>query len=198
MVVTQTHGGPQWSGVEWAQQLLLHAYTHNSTRHSAPILTAVAYINWREGRGSKARQFLELALEADPTNRLARLSDLMIGCGMVSGWNMDDEGALRLTCLESTWTPVAGKMRPTTAGRYGATRKPRHAITADQNSCCVCSTDGRVTNVYLSNAGTSCRSAYIPHERLTGDISELAVSLWSWAKNNQQVMLHPAPAGMKC
>ena len=94
VLLAQTHGGPQWSRVEWAQQLLLHAYTHSSTKHSAPILTAIAFVNWWEGRGSKAHQFLQLALEADQAYRLARLSDLMIGSGMVAGWNMDKDRGL--------------------------------------------------------------------------------------------------------
>jgi len=100
--MAQTHGGPQWSRVEWAQQLLLHAYTHSSTKHSAPILTAIAFVNWWEGRGSKAHQFLQLALEADPAYRLARLSDLMIGSGMVAGWNMDKDRAFRPWGLEAS------------------------------------------------------------------------------------------------
>lgn len=48
------------------EQLLLHAYTRSGTRHSAPILTVIAFINWWEGRGSKAHQFLQIALEASP------------------------------------------------------------------------------------------------------------------------------------
>ncbi|MFE5835845.1 DUF4192 domain-containing protein [Arthrobacter sp. NPDC056493] len=95
ILLAQTHDKPQWSRVEWAQQLLLHAYTHSSTKHSAPLLTAVAFINWWEGRGSKAHQFLQLALEADPAYHLARVSDLMIGSGMVAGWNMDKGTAYR-------------------------------------------------------------------------------------------------------
>lgn len=102
VLLAQTHGKPQWSRVEWAQQLLLHAYTHSSTKHSAPLLTAVAFINWWEGRGSKAHQFLQLALEADPSYRLARLSDLMIGTGTVAGWNMDKDRAFRPSGLEAS------------------------------------------------------------------------------------------------
>lgn len=81
VLLAQTHSKPHWSRVEWAEQLLLHAYTHNSTRPSAPILTAIAFINWWEGRGSKAHQFLQLAFEADPGYRPARLSELMISSG---------------------------------------------------------------------------------------------------------------------
>ncbi|MCB5291695.1 DUF4192 family protein [Arthrobacter sp. SO3] len=81
ILLAQTNSKPHWSRVEWAEQLLLHAYTHSSTRHSAPILTAIAFINWWEGRGSKAHQFLPLALEADPGYHLARLSKLMISSG---------------------------------------------------------------------------------------------------------------------
>ncbi|MDP9696719.1 UNVERIFIED_ORG: hypothetical protein J2X79_004302 [Arthrobacter globiformis] len=95
ILLAQTHDKPEWSRVEWAQQLLLHAYTHSSTKHSAPILTAVAFINWWEGRGSKAHQFLQLALEADPAYHLARVSDIMIGSGMVAGWNMNKGTAYR-------------------------------------------------------------------------------------------------------
>jgi hypothetical protein len=102
VLLAQTHGGPQWSRVEWAQQLLLHAYTHSSTKHSAPILTAIAFVNWWEGRGSKAHQFLQLALEADPAYQLARLSDLMIGSGTVAGWNMDKDRAFRPWGLEAS------------------------------------------------------------------------------------------------
>ncbi|XTR52282.1 DUF4192 family protein [Pseudarthrobacter sp. So.54] len=70
--------------LEWAEHLLLHAYTHSSTGHSALILTAIAFINWREGQGSKAHQFLHLALEADPGYHLARLSEPMTCSGSVT------------------------------------------------------------------------------------------------------------------
>jgi hypothetical protein len=53
-----------------------------------------------EGRGSKAHQFLELALEADPGYHLARLSDQMIGSGMTAGWGMDKGTAYRDRGLE--------------------------------------------------------------------------------------------------
>ncbi|OOP60382.1 hypothetical protein BMF89_16725 [Arthrobacter sp. SRS-W-1-2016] len=95
ILLAQTPGKPQWDRVEWAQQILLHAYTHSSTKHSAPLLTAVGYINWWEGRGSKAHQFLELALEADPGYRLAKLSDQLLSYGMLAGWNMDKDTAYR-------------------------------------------------------------------------------------------------------
>ncbi|MDD1477901.1 DUF4192 domain-containing protein [Arthrobacter sp. H16F315] len=95
VLMAQTDSKPQWSRVEWAEQLLVHAYTHSATMHSAPTLTAIAFINWWEGRGSKAHQFLQLALEADPNYHLARLSDQMIGAGMVAGWSMDCGTAYR-------------------------------------------------------------------------------------------------------
>jgi hypothetical protein len=89
VLMAQTHSKPRWSRIEWAEQLLVHAYTHSANRHSAPTLTAIAFMNWWEGRGSKAHQFLQLALEADPSYHLARLSHQMIGAGMVAGWSMD-------------------------------------------------------------------------------------------------------------
>ncbi|WP_258868488.1 DUF4192 family protein [Arthrobacter sp. RT-1] len=66
---------PKWSRIELAQKLLLHAYTRTSAEHAAPVLTSFGYINWWEGTGSKAHQFLELALDSDPAYRLARFSD---------------------------------------------------------------------------------------------------------------------------
>ncbi|GAA5194050.1 hypothetical protein GCM10023346_20570 [Arthrobacter gyeryongensis] len=99
ILLAQTPGRPQWDRVEWAQQILLHACTHSSTKHSAPLLTAIGYINWWEGRGSKAHQFLELALEADPGYRLARLSDQLLSYGMLAGWNMDKNTAYRMRGL---------------------------------------------------------------------------------------------------
>jgi len=60
-----------------------HAYTRTSSEHAAPVLTAIGYINWWEGRGSKGHQFFELAL--DTVYRIARLSDQIIGSGIVAG-----------------------------------------------------------------------------------------------------------------
>jgi len=95
ILFAQTDSAPQWSRVEWAQQLLLHAYTRTSPEHAAPVLTTIGYINWWEGRGSKAHQFLQLALDTDPSYRLARLSDQMIGSGIVAGWNMNRNTAYK-------------------------------------------------------------------------------------------------------
>jgi hypothetical protein len=95
ILFTQTQEPPKWSRIEWAQQLLLHAYTRTSPQHAAPVLTAIGYINWWEGRGSKAHQFLQLALDTDPAYRLARLSDQMIGAGMVAGWSMNKDTAYK-------------------------------------------------------------------------------------------------------
>jgi len=82
-----TETAPQWSRVEWAEQLLIHAYTRTSSQHAAPILTTIGYINWWEGRGSKAHQYLQLALDTDPGCRFARLTDQMLGAGIIAGWN---------------------------------------------------------------------------------------------------------------
>ncbi|MFC9772538.1 MULTISPECIES: DUF4192 domain-containing protein [unclassified Pseudarthrobacter] len=90
-----TDTAPKWSRIEWAQQLLLHAYTRTSPQHAAPVLTTIGYINWWEGKGSKAHQFLQLALDNDPAYRLARLSDQMIGSGTVAGWNMNKSTAYK-------------------------------------------------------------------------------------------------------
>ncbi|WP_139386204.1 DUF4192 family protein [Arthrobacter sp. P2b] len=68
--------------------------------HTAPVLNAIVYINWWEGRGSKAHQFLQLALETDPAYRLARLSDQVIGSGLVAGWNMNKSTAHKTLPLD--------------------------------------------------------------------------------------------------
>ncbi|MHA7291272.1 DUF4192 domain-containing protein [Arthrobacter sp. MDT3-24] len=100
VLFAQTKEPPKWSRIEWAQQLLLHAYTRTSAEHSAPVLTAIGYINWWEGKGSKAHQFLQLALDSDPAYRLARLSDQMIGSGIVAGWNMNKSTAYKTLPFE--------------------------------------------------------------------------------------------------
>jgi hypothetical protein len=102
VLFAQTDTAPQWSRIEWAQQLLLHAYTRTSAEHAAPVLTAIGYINWWEGKGSKAHQFLQLALDTDPAYRLARLSDQMIGSGLVAGWNMNRETAYKTLPFDMT------------------------------------------------------------------------------------------------
>lgn len=95
ILFAKTKEPPKWSRIEWAQQVLLHAYTRTSPEHAAPVLTAIGYINWWEGKGSKAHQFLQLALDNDPAYRLARLSDQMIGSGIVAGWNMNKNTAYK-------------------------------------------------------------------------------------------------------
>jgi hypothetical protein len=100
ILFAHTDGAPKWSRIEWAQQLLLHAYTRTSPQHAAPVLTTIGYINWWEGRGSKAHQFLQLALDNDSAYRLARLSDQMIGSGLVAGWNMNKDTAYKALPFE--------------------------------------------------------------------------------------------------
>ncbi|PNI07914.1 DUF4192 domain-containing protein [Arthrobacter sp. AFG7.2] len=112
ILFAQTKAAPRWSRIEWAQQLLLHAYTRTSAEHAAPVLTAIGYINWWEGKGSKAHQFLQLALDSDPAYRLARLSDQMIGSGIVAGWNMNKNTAYKTLPLTPRETngPIAAEL----------------------------------------------------------------------------------------
>ncbi|MGP0221458.1 MULTISPECIES: DUF4192 family protein [unclassified Paenarthrobacter] len=90
-----TNTGPSWSRIEWAKQLLTHAYTLTRPEHAAPILTAIGYINWWEGRGSKAHQYLQLTLVTDPGYRFARLTDHMLGAGIIAGWNTNKNTAYK-------------------------------------------------------------------------------------------------------
>ena len=95
ILFAQTQTAPKWSRVEWAQQLLIHAYTRTSPQHAAPILTTIGYINWWEGRGSKAHQYMQLALDTDPGYRFARLTDQMLGAGIIAGWNTNKNTAYK-------------------------------------------------------------------------------------------------------
>ncbi|BCW35969.1 hypothetical protein StoSoilA2_20250 [Arthrobacter sp. StoSoilA2] len=95
ILFAQTDAAPSWSRIEWAKQLLTHAYTMTSPEHAAPILTTIGYIHWWEGRGSKAHQYLQLALDTDPGYRFARLSDQMLGAGIIAGWNTNRDTAYK-------------------------------------------------------------------------------------------------------
>ncbi|BCW48096.1 DUF4192 domain-containing protein [Arthrobacter sp. StoSoilB13] len=95
ILFAQTTQAPDWSRIEWAKQLLTHAYTLTAPEHAAPILTTIGYINWWEGRGSKAHQYLQLALDTDPGYRFARLTDQMLGAGIIAGWNTNKSTAYK-------------------------------------------------------------------------------------------------------
>jgi hypothetical protein len=95
ILFAQTTTAPNWSRIEWAKDLLLHTYIRTSPEHAAPILTTIGYINWWEGRGSKAHQYLQLALDTDPGYRFARLTDHMLGAGIIASWNTNKNTAYR-------------------------------------------------------------------------------------------------------
>ncbi|AFR28660.1 DUF4192 domain-containing protein [Arthrobacter sp. Rue61a] len=95
ILFAQTTTAPNWSRIEWAKQLLTHTYTLTAPEHAAPVLTTIGYINWWEGRGSKAHQYLQLALDTDPGYRFARLTDHMLGAGIIAGWNTNKNTAYR-------------------------------------------------------------------------------------------------------
>ncbi|MEV7605701.1 DUF4192 family protein [Paenarthrobacter sp. NPDC089322] len=52
-------------------------------------------MNWWEGRGPKAHQYLQLALDTDPGHRFARLTDHMLGAGIIAAWNTNKNTAYR-------------------------------------------------------------------------------------------------------
>ncbi|MGP0221440.1 DUF4192 family protein [Paenarthrobacter sp. NCHU4564] len=93
ILFAQTDSTPNWSRIEWAKDLLLHVYTRTSPEHAAPILTTISYINWWEGRGSKAHQHLQLALDTDLGDRFARLTDHTLGAGIMADWNSNKNTA---------------------------------------------------------------------------------------------------------
>lgn len=94
ILFAQTEQAPKWSPSN-GHNNCSSTPTRTSPEHAAPVLTTIGYINWWEGRGSKAHQFLQLALDTDPASRLARLSDQMIGSGVVAGWNMNKDTAYK-------------------------------------------------------------------------------------------------------
>ncbi|MFC8037972.1 DUF4192 family protein [Paenarthrobacter sp. NPDC057355] len=95
ILVAQTSAAPYWSRIEWAKDLLLHTYIRTSPEHAAPILTTIGYINWWEGRGSKAHQYLQRALDTDPGYRFPCLTDHMLGAGIIASWNTNKTSAHR-------------------------------------------------------------------------------------------------------
>ncbi|AIY02988.1 hypothetical protein ART_3389 [Arthrobacter sp. PAMC 25486] len=95
LLLGQTKRPPQWQRVDRAQELLLHLYTRADGTDAAPVLTSLGIIQWWEGKGSRARQCFQHALEADPNYRLAQLSDQMVGAGILAPWAMDKNSAFR-------------------------------------------------------------------------------------------------------
>ena len=90
----ETAQPPKWSRIEWAQQLLIHIYTRTSprTRSTSAHHHRLHQLVGRQWQQS--HQFLQLALDTDAAYRLARLSDQMVGSGIVAGWNMNKEHRL--------------------------------------------------------------------------------------------------------
>jgi hypothetical protein len=86
VLLAQTDSKPHWSRAEWAEQLLLHAYTRIHTQQHRTLRPHPHRHRLHQlvARGSKARQFLQLALEADSGYYLARLSDQMTCSGSVA------------------------------------------------------------------------------------------------------------------
>ncbi len=93
LLLGQTKRPPHWQRVDRAQELLLHFYTRADGADAAPVLTSLGIIQWWEGKGSRAHQCFQHALQADPNYRLAQLSDQMIGAGIIAPWATDKNSA---------------------------------------------------------------------------------------------------------
>nr|WP_281375497.1 DUF4192 domain-containing protein [Arthrobacter wenxiniae] len=93
LLLGQTKRPPHWHRVDRAQEVLLHLYTRADGTDAAPVLTSLGIIQWWEGRGSRAHQCFQRALEADPHYRLAQLSDQMVAAGILAPWSMDKNSA---------------------------------------------------------------------------------------------------------
>jgi hypothetical protein len=53
ILFAQIDGTPKWPRIEWAQQLLLHAYTRTCPEHAAPVLTTIGYITGGKAEAAK-------------------------------------------------------------------------------------------------------------------------------------------------
>ncbi|MDJ0356322.1 DUF4192 family protein [Paenarthrobacter sp. PH39-S1] len=95
ILMAQTRQAPRWSRVEWAELVLMHLYTHCDPSYVAAVLTAIGYISWWQGRGSKAIQFIDMALDASPQYRLAVLIRQMLRAGYLASWATDRRKAYR-------------------------------------------------------------------------------------------------------
>lgn len=93
LLLAQTNRAPHWHRVDRATDLLLHLYSRADQADAAPVLTSLGVIQWWEGRGSRAHECFQRALEADPDYRLAQLSDQMLDAGIVAPWAMDRNAA---------------------------------------------------------------------------------------------------------
>ncbi|PYI65720.1 DUF4192 domain-containing protein [Arthrobacter livingstonensis] len=93
LLLGQTKQAPRWGRVDRATDVLLYVYTLADGAHAAPVLTSLGVIQWWEGRSSRAHECFQRALEADPYYRLARLSDQMIGEGILAPWATDRNAA---------------------------------------------------------------------------------------------------------
>ena len=86
LLLGQTKQAPRWDRVDRATEVLLHLYGRSDGPHAAPVLTSLGVIQWWEGRGSRAHDCFQRALEADPYYRLAQLSDQMVAAGILAPW----------------------------------------------------------------------------------------------------------------
>lgn len=92
LLMGQTKRPPHWQRVDRAQELLLHLHSGRRPRR-CPYPDKSGIIQWWEGKGSRAHQCFQHALEADPNCRLAQLSDQMAGAGITAPWAMDKDSA---------------------------------------------------------------------------------------------------------
>jgi hypothetical protein len=93
LLLAQTNQAPHWARVDRATDLLLHLYSRADRADAAPVLTSLGVIQWWEGRGSRAHECFQRALEADPSYRLAQLSDQMVYAGVIAPWATDRNAA---------------------------------------------------------------------------------------------------------
>ncbi|NVM97762.1 DUF4192 domain-containing protein [Arthrobacter sp. SDTb3-6] len=93
LLLAQTQRAPHWRRVDRASDLLLHLYSRADRADAAPVLTSLGVIQWWEGRGGRAHDCFQQAMEADPNYRLAQLSDQMVRAGILAPWAMDRNAA---------------------------------------------------------------------------------------------------------
>lgn len=93
LLLGQTRQVPRWGRMDRATEVLLYLYGRADGVHAAPVLTTLGVIQWWEGRGSRAHECFQRALEADPYYRLAQLSDQLVDAGILPPWATDRNAA---------------------------------------------------------------------------------------------------------
>ena len=74
---------PTWERVEQGEALALELLSQTPQEFRAPLYTMLGFISWYMGRSSRAVDYMEKALDAEPGYRLAELFKQLLGLGQL-------------------------------------------------------------------------------------------------------------------